>query len=199
MPTDIRSKVIDYEQNKTNAMKKVSVFLIVVMAISCSLFAQNDSIETIARKGMGYYYTSDEAQTRISNDELHNLFSDEMLELYDEGKSLYRKSLIFGSLSAGLVVGGGTLIGLGWGMICVDKSEVGIVATFGFIGANVGVWACGVGVCMLVPTTILAIRGKHKLNKVRDSYNSGIGHREPITTQLKLNVSPTQIGLSLHF
>ncbi|MBP5758310.1 MAG: hypothetical protein J6W45_02780 [Bacteroidales bacterium] len=181
-------------------MKKVSIFLIVVMAISCSLFAQNDSIETIARKGMGYYYTSDEAQTRISNDELHNLFSDEMFELYDKGKSLYRKSLIFGSLSAGLVVGGGTLIGLGWGMIWLDRnSEVGILATFGFIGANVGVWACGVGVCMLVPTTILAIRGKHKLNKVRDSYNSGIGHREPITTQLKLNVSPTQIGLSLHF
>ncbi len=180
-------------------MKKVSIFLIVVMAISCSLFAQNDSIETIARKGMGYYYTSDEAKTRISNDELHNLFSDEMFELYDKGKSLYRKSLIFRSLSAGLVVGGGTLIGLGWGMICIDKSEVGIVGTFGFIGANVGVLACGVGVCMLVPTTILAIRGKHKLNKVRDSYNSGIGHREPITTQLKLNVSPTQIGLSLHF
>ena len=181
-------------------MKKVSVILIVLMTISCSLFAQNDIVETIVRKGMGYYYTSDLAQTRISNDELHNLFSDEMFELYDKGRSLYRKSLIFGALSGGLVVGGGTMIGLGWGMMWFDRnSEVGILGTFGFIGANVGVWACGVGVCMLVPTTILAIRGKHKLNSVCDSYNSGIGHRAPITTQLKLNVSPSQIGLSLHF
>ena len=180
-------------------MKKVSVFLIAVMAISCSLFAQNDSIETIARKGMGYYYTSDESKTRISNDELHNLFSDEMFELYDKGKSLYRNSLIFGGLSCGSIVGGATIFGLGWGLIWLDRSEVGIVGSFGYIISKVGEMACVVGVCMLVPTTILAIRGKHKLNKVRDSYNSGIGHREPITTQLKLNVSPTQIGLSLHF
>ena len=171
-------------------MKKVSVFLIAVMAISCSLFAQNDSIETIARKGMGYYYTSDESKTRISNDELHNLFSDEMFELYDKGKSLYRNSLIFGGLSCGSIVGGATIFGLGWGLIWLDRSEVGIVGSFGYIISKVGEMACVVGVCMLVPTTILAIRGKHKLNKVRDSYNSGIG---------QLNVSPTQIGLSLHF
>ena len=163
-------------------------------------FAQSPAdTETLSRKGSRYYFSNDTARNYLSDTDLKLMFDEEMFEKYEKGRSLYRKGVIFGIISADLVVGGGLAILGGYGLMCWDNNPYYILGMFGYLSTWLGIYACIAGVGLAIPTTVFAITGKSKLNRVRDNYNSGLERVSSHSAQLQFNVSPMQVGLSLSF